>query len=1442
MYILAFANSKNLLQEKTSYATEVKENMTMPHEATTSYNPIYSTGYTQAPTPLYKKESITSPECAGFETIEDHDEESQNIYSTETAENTHERNKRSTNKNKTSKKRNSAIASKNTRAVPEKSLNYTKINKIQEDRPLTMRNMLEYIKSSQECAYTPEKTIIYQSIIAIPNEFSSWYGFTIKEMVHPDPSMPAIKNYSFLNDDIGSSTIQMKFDKNLKDNTKNCSSVVINEDRRYKYEHGHILVDTLFKNAGIVSFYSTSHDYILHKIKGSNDLILTIIDAFNTDHVFPFAVSLLIKANGSEAAAYYEVSAKKNSKKTVIKVNTNSETVYVLNWAKVENQNLLICNSPVFVTSRQSKNRQLKSNLVHISTEIVTHTPTNAKMHSSEFIQTSNIAIKTKLAFDPKTTLIMESYNPTAPLSFSKKTPKIYFVQISRNINSINIVSICSYTPLVNDFKESPIEHRFSQEPIKPDGTITATIYQRLSGQLSYIKESSQEDIWTAVKTYINKIYAKRDPNSSDPYPEVSGLRIISKDDLKMASQTRMRRLNIYKSLRQIKEYSFLLEIYKNNPNITQKNPFRDNINPNAMNRKHLTVMASILGDSSYNQTSYSSKSSMIKGQLNFPHTDYYKSLFKQYSIGVSNIRKYKEINFKKAGLPLYADKMIFYLTDERDTYSPGIASWTDILSYRQITLQDEPSEDNINLKIDTSKMYMNLISVHLSYKLMHIVSGMLDLNGIDNSYAIMNMHKSDSATYLNLRKPYTISFLSLAQKVFDSKYNAFNEFVYSLNQTLAAYSFDNLSGFISKTILDESLDEKNIVNHTIDSNSNNDNTPSNSAVNEMLIVDRLITIIKKSIHIMDDFTNQYLTPLSSVTNTLTSPEYTMEIQKLLHMKKSLSNNILESYILTANNWDITQNIRNVINNTIIPLQNNLFIITNGVLNLISKDIYKRLDATDGSQDAAIHDFIKISSEWTFSEWQRKVKDYTSTIKIFNYLQANILDHNYQINGKEIIQKTTSHFIKLALHASIGKNPFYAWKPIEVAELDPKHLQNSRYRRDTLESLRMVSNTYTDSLSMFIKNAFNQILSHNECSGYLNDETNKLISQYMNNTDYKSGKSIKVSEFKLFPAEVDISKGVTSILQQQINNTILLYLSEDLLAQVASSSMASSSFMSVFTKQKKNEITLRYDEMNKIIPVVLHSQLILAGKLHNIKHKTSNNSTALANSQMMYDETKDSAVKMFSNIAFSEFSEQIYITKTSPLYKKYQKKIENLLIDLYATYKTEILALFSNRPAINTENCTAKMSAEHCKNLYINNLSILSRIESSIDKIKSIEENEDFKKNGNKAIRRQNLNKKINEFNEKYKERMSSTTKKDVFLTELNTLIAKTSKEIRSLLMFMYLMEIKAMGETHNLMKKKNRCSQTAFDIYQKNGPTDSSQSNGNKNRAATHLLSTIIH
>ncbi|KAI5166101.1 hypothetical protein NEIRO03_0893 [Nematocida sp. AWRm78] len=860
------------------------------------------------------------------------------------------------------------------------------------------------------------------------------------------------------------------------------------------------------------------------------------------------------------------------------------------------------------------------------------------------------------------------------------------------------------------------------------------------------------------------------------------------------------------------------------------------------MNRKHLTVMASILGDSSYNQTNYSSKSSVIKGQLNFPHTDYYRLQFMQYSIGVSNIKKYKEIDFKKAGLPLYADKMIFYLTDERDTYSAEVDSWSDILSYRQITLQDAPSEDDINTKINASKMYMNLLSVHLSYKLMHIVSGMLDLSGIDNSYAIMNMYKSNSATYLNLRKPYTISFLSLAQKVFDSKYNAFNEFVYSLNKTAAAYSFDNLSKFISKTILDESVDERNLANYTIRSNSNNNDILPSITMNEMLIVDRLITIIKKSIHIMDDFTNQYLMPLSSVCNTLASPEYTIEIQKLLHMKKCLSNNILESYILTANDGDITQNIKIIIMNTIIPLQDNLFIIANGFLNLISKDIYKRLDVTDGSQDAAIHDFIKISSEWTFSEWQRRVKDYASTIKTFNYLQANILDYKYQKNGKEIIQKTTSHFIKLALHASIGKNPLYAWKPIETANLDPKYLQSSRYRRDTLNPLRMVSSTYTDSLSMFIKNAFNQILSHKECSGYLWDETNKLISQYKNSTDYKAGKSIKVSEFKLFPAEVDISKGVTSLLQQQINNTILLYLSEDLLAQAASTSTASSSFMSVFAKQKKNELTLRYDEMNKIIPVVLHSQLILAGKLHNIKHGTSDNISALANSQMMYDETKDFAVKLFSNIAFSEFSEQIYITNTSPLYKKYQEKIENLLIDLYTTYETEVLALFSNKPAINTDSCTKKMSAEHCKALYINNLSILSKLESSIDKIKFIEKNGVFNKSRHKTTRRQNLNKTINEFNEKYKKGMSSTTKKNAFLTELNNLIAKTSKEIRSLLMFMYLMEIKAMGETHNLMEKKNRCSQTALDIYQKNGPADSLQSNANRNRAATHLLSTIIH
>ncbi|KAI5166100.1 hypothetical protein NEIRO02_0960 [Nematocida sp. AWRm79] len=557
MYILATADSKNPLLEKRTYATEVKENMEMPHEATTSYNPFYSTGYTQAPTPLYKKEPITPQEYAGFETIiEDHAEESQNIYSTETEENTHERNKRSTNKKKTSKKRNSKIKSKITRAAPVKSLTGPKIDEIQEDRSLPMRNMLEHIKTSQECIYTPENTIIYQSTDTIPNEFASWYEFTIKE-VAPNPSRSAITNYSFLNDDIYSSTIQMKFDKNLKDNGKNCSSIVINGDRSYKYEHGHILVDTLFKNAGIVSFYSTSHNYILHKIKKSNDLILTIMDASNKDHVFPFAVSLLIKAHGSEAAAYYEISTKKNSKKSVIKVNTNSETVYVLNWAKVENQNLLICNSPVFVSSSKPENGHQKNNLVHISTEIITHTPTSAKLHSSEFIQTSNIAIKTKLAFDPKTTLIMEIYNKENPLSFSNRRPEIYFVEISRNSNSINIVSICSYTPLINDFKESSIEHRFSQEPIKPDGTSTVTIYQKLSGQLAYIKESSQEDTWTAIKTYINKIYAKRDPNSSDAYPEVDGLRIISKDDLKIASPTRIRRLNIYKSLRQIKEYSF---------------------------------------------------------------------------------------------------------------------------------------------------------------------------------------------------------------------------------------------------------------------------------------------------------------------------------------------------------------------------------------------------------------------------------------------------------------------------------------------------------------------------------------------------------------------------------------------------------------------------------------------------------------------------------------------------------------------------------------------------------------------------------------------------------------------------------------------------------------------------------------------------------------------
>ncbi|KAI5132737.1 hypothetical protein NEAUS04_2133 [Nematocida ausubeli] len=902
-------------------------------------------------------------------------------------------------------------------------------------------------------------------------------------------------------------------------------SIDIPENTQYPYKGNHVLVNSYFSGLGLVKIPLDGMEYIISKSKDPSTHILTVMDKESTKNTFPMITSFVISGN-SVSAPDYMVSSDKNN--PYIIVDTSKTQIYTGLWGCCNKVHMTAVD-PVYVHTKAEN-----PNLHHINTTLIEST--NNYFNSKQGQEEPNILVQSTFELDLNKTVIIEE------IKNNGKTAIIHFVEIFPSKDRVMIGRIDSYTPatkgILKKHEKSPINRRHRVRK----GHSTVTIYQTLINRMK-MTGPENEDLINNIRIYINTIYTNYKPSDSGFYPEINNLQAVNLKGFRRITKRNSFKAFTYEFLHSIKEYSFLLDIYNNMNN--NNNPFRKNqLNSKTHDREHLKVLQGILSSSKGLKPIKKISSNKIPGKQRFPEIIHDTEFFTQYCDGLSEIEGYDTIGFKNASLPMHADKMFFYLSDgstlnnhkliedwykvmtydvypdNNDLYSDSHT--TDVLGTKNNETKSKPVITRSKPESDYRKnnqKYTNLLSVHASYKLSSIVNKMRTLENLDLAHTLIKSHKIGSKIFSKLMKPYIVNVLSFYQMSMNLKYDSFRQFVTPITETLQEYDFNELTVLLTDKLKDFSLyqarpdlsapkpqnTQKKIA-------KTRDNPKGKSAA---IILHKMVTIIHKTIGVMDLFSSHYLKYLSAVANQVIDPNYNIEMQKLENMKASLRNDNLITYLLVANNMDINHNLKIVLTETLIPMQTNLLILANNALNIISKNIYAQLHRRSPADQEDLLVFMEISKNILLKEWMHQVSEYSNSIKIFNHLQASIIqgDNNPSETGNILTDNLLDKYMNIRASA-VTSPKLYDWEPVPTIVISEDNLSSNINKRDLFMTELKANSTriYNSPISEFLLESIKKTVQSEECAEYKAEIQSDLIKQYeeqISNAPDTAGKIIK---------------------------------------------------------------------------------------------------------------------------------------------------------------------------------------------------------------------------------------------------------------------------------------------------------------------------------------------
>ncbi|KAH9385336.1 uncharacterized protein NEMAJ01_0232 [Nematocida major] len=1046
-----------------------------------------------------------------------------------------------------------------------------------------------------------------------------------------------------------------------------------------------------------VNVYSLEKKYLLH-----------VQSKENSKHVFP--LSFLFGMETTESSPLYNLVGRQKTS-TVLKTKKSK----LLFMKRLDD---LDAEKPVEAKlSGDGEFLHLESVASHVGMPYV-------HRHSIKY---NVLVIKTTFTFNPETTLVLKD--------FSREMPRIYFVQgISEKDHLSSTMQVIYYNVYRDNLVNPSGEMVSIFAKVQENGLVSVTAMQSINDMMKVVAKSEMPRLWAKILEYVEAHYHFYKNRKVTMWPILNALQGVSYVadanqflDLSMCSNSGI----CFKgSLSEIqKDYDksscpLFSKIYSN-----LDSPIFNSLNSLERIRtplQHLKA-AALLGETQFVMNKSFHVPLDIGGAVKYPEFFENKYSLHNYCKNLPAAAGYHPEQFFAGGLPAYADQMVFYLSfyAEKNPKAEEFPVFTLSPPLFQESKNGSAAASSSKGSIDRKK-YIALLNIHLSLKTELVL---MQQRTFQNTYNSLQTVRNPVLKTVMLKKTVLNGIITQAISSFKCgmhiRHQSFFYFKKALEKTLELQDFKQLDTFLAN------FKESNSKRKTLSVKVLKNCTDQPDLVHqELSILNWVLKIVPVSISISTSHIESELKELLNIAEVNIPFEYYTNMLTLQDVTNWLKNMNLYKYVLNPKK-DIFSVLSALLNNCIIPVQENMLAISMHLMDSIAKKLYAAAEVYETNSEAktSIDTFLNMAEDTLLFGIKRKKAEYAQLVHTFDFLKQELENEMY--TEEEAIRKKNEKaaFDLIKLYTNIFEHTvpedhaIQAWVPpsvlhINLGTLNAQHGFSGRISRGLGEKVRPPSHgilhpikkiyLYQDPCSTKIQEALANIKSIDSCKEYK--------EAIMPRVDQKGHISNPSTQHMPVPTSKDFN-----YTQKELEDLTFLYIKKRLITGMFTDIVSEDLSQSMKEPSKCAQLLISRDAEGQQIEEFLY--FLMHTMQHVISHTKKD--TELSEEEQSYSYIREKSIDMFSNAFFETATNLMRLPVSDSVSIVAKAQLRTILLYMHEKYKNSIVSFFDKNEesrALNTYMCSGVMDAKRCGLIRNASVQTIQILKAALENIKILEE------------------------------------------------------------------------------------------------------------------------